>query len=329
MRHLTRPGCCLALCLLSGIATADTVVMTWNAGSVLSTADVPPRASAFRTLADQQQPDVLLLQEVTSVAVVEAIREAMGLADYHLAVSDFVQGDDASHAALEVAIVSRFPLTGVREFDPFPDRTGDPGEPAESALVPPALPGLSITHTSRGFLVARIGALDLSVAVTHLKSSRGDTGIGDAGNANKRETTAAALAAWVVDELQARPGTTVLVGGDFNVGERDAARNGVDLQVDCFEGAACGALDRFDETHALLGEGLVQGLAMTSLSREIDRTYANWDYGSGPIDVLYVVGDGAGRFQAAVRGESAYGSDHFPVWTRILMPTPIFRSGFE
>jgi len=68
---------------------------------------------------------------------------------------------------------------------------------------------------------------------------------------------------------------------------------------------------------------------MTSLSREIDRTYANWDYGSGPIDVLYVVGDGAGRFQAAVRGESAYGSDHFPVWTRILMPTPIFRSGFE
>jgi len=322
-------SCSLVLCLLSSVATADTVVMTWNAGSVLSTADVPPRAAAFRSLANAQQPDVLLLQEVTSVAVVAAIREAMGLAGYHLAVSDFVQGDDASHAALEVAILSRFPLTEVREFDPFPDQTDDPAEPEERALVPPALPGLDVAHTSRGFLVARIGALDLSVAVTHLKSSRGDTGTGDAGNAEKRETTAAALARWVADELQARPGTTVLVGGDFNVGERDTTRNGVDLQVDCFEGATCGALDRFDETHALLGGGLVRGLAMTSLSREIDRTYANWDYGTGPIDVLYVAGDGAGRFAAAVRGERAYGSDHFPVWTRALILPLIFRDGFE
>jgi len=184
-----------------------------------------------------------------------------------------------------------------------------------------------VNHTSRGFLVARVEALDLSVAVTHLKSSGGDTGMEDAGNAEKRETTAAALAAWVVDELQARPGTTVLVGGDFNVGERDEDRNGVDLVAECFDGAACAVLDRYDETHALLGGGLVHGLTMTSLSREIDRTYANWDYGTGPIDVLYVVGDGAGRFEAARRGESDYGSDHFPVWT--VIPALIFRGGFE
>ena len=327
MRLCIRFSCSLALYLLSSVATADTVVMTWNAGSVLSTADVPPRAGAFQALADQQRPDVLLLQEVTSVAVVAAIRETMGLAGHHMAVSDFVQDDNAGYGALEVAILSRFPLTEVREFDPFPDQTGDPGEPAESTLVPPALPGLTVNHTSRGFLVARVEALDLSVAVTHLKSSGGDTGMEDAGNAEKRETTAAALAAWVVDELQARPGTTVLVGGDFNVGERDEDRNGVDLVAECFDGAACAALDRYDETHALLGEGLVQELTMTSLSREIDRTYANWDYGTGPIDVLYVVGDGAGRFEAAQRGESDYGSDHFPVWT--VIPALIFRGGFE
>ncbi|WP_164102229.1 hypothetical protein [Candidatus Laterigemmans baculatus] len=130
----------------------------------------------------------------------------------------------------------------------------------------------------------------------------------------EREYLAAAMALSVVDDLHKFAEHSMMVIGDLNVGATDASKNGTDLDVDAMGSGASG--DRYDETHALLGEGLVHGLQMKNLTIGVGETYDSTDFpGTGPIDNIYVTGADEDKFEDAEKSSSTFGSDHFAVST--------------
>ncbi|QDT16611.1 endonuclease/exonuclease/phosphatase family protein [Alienimonas californiensis] len=104
-------------------ADGDVVVATWNSGPLFSVADVQARTDDFAALAADVRPDVLLLDEVTSLAVARTVAEALGLptGPEHVVVSDFNPNDEAQYSSLEVAILSRLPLANAVVFDRGPE----------------------------------------------------------------------------------------------------------------------------------------------------------------------------------------------------------------
>ena len=309
----------LAAILFAHPALADeAVIALWNGRELFEVADAEARSEQLRHFAVEVKPDVLLLDEVCSLAVVEKVREVMGLDGYHVACSDFSQRDDLKYNSFEVAILSKYPLTRVIEFDQSPDNSPycDDGEPNEIPLTAASLlkQGIMNAVVSRGVLWARIDDLKLTICLTHLKSSsRGD----DSRNAMKREYVAAAMALSVLDDMRKFPGYSYMVAGDLNVGATDAAKNGEDLDIDTTSGEE----DRYDETHALLSKGLVDGLTMKNLCLGVGETYDSPDFpGTGPIDNIYVAGTRAGTFAEAVKSAETFGSDHFAVWTVCPIP---------
>ncbi len=299
------------LVLLFGCPTfADEIrIATWNVREVFKKSDVTSRCVDFQRASSGLRPDILLLQEVTSFGEAKAIRDCMGLDGYHVQCSNFVK-DSNNHSAFEVAIVSRFPLTYVEEHDPSAEgRRSARHDPHEVPLV--TATGVDTANTSRGFLVADILDLELTVAVVHLKSSRGQVGESDASNAKKREFVIGAVARLFAQYKRDFPEYTYLVAGDFNVGHSDAKKLGKDLGEECFKN--CGASDLYDETHALLAEGLVEGLRMKNLAASVtNSTFPA--YPGSPIDNIYVVGPATGQFGDASVGTETFGSDHLPVF---------------
>jgi endonuclease/exonuclease/phosphatase family metal-dependent hydrolase len=301
---------------LPGIALADTPVriVTWNVEQGFSTDDIETHLADFRRAGKALRPDVLLLQEVTSQKVVRAIAAAMNLDGYQIGISDFNPDNHAEFASLEVAIVSRFPITEIEEHDAKPE----PDDPWNVQLAPPNLPWLTpIRHTDRGFLFATIPELKLSLSVLHLKSSRGQEGQEDASNAEKRERVAAAVAAKVVSAMTERPDFTHVVAGDFNVGHADTGKNGIDPNSECFDN--CDSQDLYDETHAIFHGGLIGGLQMTNLVGHTTQPTLP-EFGGSPIDNIYVAGPAAGDFSDAVVVSDTFASDHTPVVTVYSAP---------
>jgi exonuclease III len=312
---MNRIALLIVLIASASIAHADPVrIVTWNVREGFSAAEINKRGTELRKFQTVLRPDVILVQEVNSLAVVTALRDGMGLTGYHVACSDFAPSDAPDFSAFEVGIISKYPLSQVIEFDPTPDN--DPtksGEPAEEALNPVLKLGVQKPADDiRGYLWARIDALKLTVAVVHLKSSRGEAGETDRGNAQRREFIMAAVADGVVEDRQFWPDYTCLVGGDFNVGHTDPVKNGHDLLRDGYHGSA--GQDGYDETHALLSGGLVGGLKMKNLVlHTLEPTFPS--YPSTPIDNLYVDGKDANRFSPAQISPETFGSDHRPVST--------------
>ena len=60
---------------------------------MFTVAKVTQRQMQLKRFADEIKPEILLLQEVKSLAVVEKIRDVMQLDGYHVACSDFEQTD--------------------------------------------------------------------------------------------------------------------------------------------------------------------------------------------------------------------------------------------
>lgn len=288
-------------------------VVLWNGARLFDQATVAKRADDLRAFGEYfHDADVVVLDEVTSVEVVLAARDAMGFAGYQVVCSDFAQDDMDTYNSLEVGLLSRLPVVNVLEFDPTPDNTGASSEPEERPLVRTDVAGLSETNAPRGILSVDIPDLHLTVVATHLKSSRGLTGPQDLENAQMREYVATAMANHAADRLAADTNWTVLVAGDLNVGETDALKNGQSLTEDHFQ-VADG--DLYDDTHAIFSAGLVRGLRMTSLTRGLGvETYDDARFaGAGPIDCLYVAGARADQFAPAQRSSRTFGSDHFAV----------------
>jgi exonuclease III len=288
-------------------------IAAWNVHEGFTPEGVKARSADLSSFAARVRPDVLIIEEVTSQAAAEAVRDAMGLTGYHVACSDFAPGDAPDFSAFEVAILSRFPITQAIEYDPSPDNVGKPGAPAELPISPLLKIGQTAPEQAeriRGFLWVRIDALKLTAVAVHLKSSRGNDGEEDRANAALREFVAAAVVDSVAQDLRLYPGYTCLVAGDFNVGHSDA-KNGSDLNREDL--VATATSDGYDETHAMLGGGLL-GLKMRNLSGAIrDTTFPGIN--STPIDNIYVAGAAADKFTPAVLEMETFGSDHRPVIT--------------
>ncbi len=327
----TRTGRRVSAAVAIGLAAALPVlagqpvrVVTWNVESCKSIAEVEARGADFAHAFAALRPDVLLLQEVNSKPIIEKILTQAGqnAADWHIVCTEFSPGEGTGWGDLEVALVSRWPLADVLEYDEAPD-TNAGGGLAELALLPPAHLNLAKVSSGRGFLRARIPETGLIVYVTHLKSSRGESGAADVTNAQKRELVAASMAAGVLADLRYFPADTVVLAGDLNVGCADQTKNGRDLTDDCISGD-CEGKDRYDETHALLAEGLVGGLRMRNLFSYAQMyeqtTYP--EFPGTPIDNLYVTGARENWFRGAdivIQSDSptgkTFGSDHRPVLT--------------
>ncbi|MDM4019340.1 lamin tail domain-containing protein [Roseiconus lacunae] len=295
-------------------------IVLWNAQEMFGPDAVADREDDLDDFAAEfGNADILILDEITSLATVDAIRDAMNLetSHTHTACSDFSQDDDNEHSSLEVGLISRFPLSNVIEYDPSPDNTNQPGEPTERQLHRVGTIGGTNT-AARGFLTARIAEHGLTILATHLKSSRSS---GDDENARKREFVAAAMARFVATTKRDHPNETVLVAGDMNVGERDLSKIGYHLAEDN-ETPADGN-DGYDDTHAIFSHGRVDNLHMVSLTKGIiGETYDSTRFaGSGPIDCMYVVGRQCGGFTLASKSDETFGSDHFAVWCRFF-PDP-------
>jgi endonuclease/exonuclease/phosphatase family metal-dependent hydrolase len=294
-------------------AAEPLTIATWNVGLL----DRTVAALDLTGFATEIDADILVLNKVKTLDDLQELRARLGRDEDFLAISSFEQGS----GDLEVGILSRFPLTEVVEFDRPPEPTQT--TPPQQLLERVTLPGIADVGTGRGFLVARVPAHNLVVIGTHLKLSRGASGPPDHANAQKRELVAAAIAAHVNELREDLPHATIVVLGDFNVGVSDATKNGTNLIMDRFTGSD----DKYDETHALLTDGLVDGLTMTALAQGLASTFVGADDvpdfpSTGAIDVIYVVGPDAGLFHAAQRASKRYGSDHRAVFTASGAPAP-------
>jgi endonuclease/exonuclease/phosphatase family metal-dependent hydrolase len=285
-------------------------IVTWNARELFNVDSVTIRSRDFYRFSKTIKPDILCLEEVTSYKVVEAIRDAMHLKGYYVACSDFQQRDDQRYNAFEVAIISKYPFSHVLEYDPIPDNI-EKVDPPEIALQPSWELGMPALLTYRGFLWVKIENPKATIVVTHLKSSRGYVGENDLRNARQREFVTAAIAKSVLQDQFYFPEYANIVCGDFNVGHSDSLKNGVDLENDF---TILGDGDLYDDTHAILGGGLINGLRLRNAGLSItESTFPR--YPGSPIDNIYVGGIFVDFFyEAKTTSEDTFGSDHKPVW---------------
>ncbi|MFG6105325.1 lamin tail domain-containing protein [Leptothoe sp. EHU-05/26/07-4] len=305
-------GSLIPLCSLPSFANEELTVATWNVGFL----DRNVNALDLDDFLDEVDFDILLVNEIETQADLDAIKQEMGRENFHTAISTFQPG--TNRGDLEVGIISRFPLTNIVEFDRSLDRAGNI---TERRLERVNQSGIADVGVGRGFLVAEIDELDLFVIVSHFKSSRSRSGPADFSNAEKRELVAAAVVSHTNELLTANPGHTVIFGGDVNVGVTDSDKNGTDLTDDRNDG--------YDDTHAILGGGLIDGLSMISLAQNVAETFVGDGSripfpGTGAIDVLYVAGSLADEFNPAQAASARYGSDHLAVFasTGEIPPTP-------
>lgn len=102
-----------------------------------------------------------------------------------------------------------------------------------------------------------------------------------------------------------------MVCGDFNVGHSDSLKNGASLKDDFYEASEG---DLYDDTHAILGGGLINGLRLRNASLSIsESTFPR--YPGSPIDNIYIGGNLVDSFyEATTTADDTFGSDHKPVW---------------
>ncbi|MBC6441372.1 MAG: endonuclease/exonuclease/phosphatase family protein [Rhodospirillales bacterium] len=284
-------------------------IVTWNARQFDGTNH---SGEAFRAFIGEA--DVVVLQEVPGEADLRAFMGEAGIGAWSFAISDFSRDDlDEWSSKLEVAILSPHRIGSVIEVDPWPYNDTEAMAAQDSDLPIPDFmpPDQRETIDGRGWLWAELPDLDLAVAAVHLKSSRGQTGRDDEENAFKREAVASALAVTIRDDALERAGWSYVVAGDFNVAPGDTGKVGVDLALRCPCNGAC---TRYDQTHALLGGGLVSGLAMRNLTLGLSSSYAPGGFVSSPIDNIYAMGPAFDRTRKlTVELGDHFGSDHFSI----------------
>ena len=301
-RKLLTTALCGFFCLptLAALANEPITVATWNVAFIDRSVD----ALDLDGFLQEVDFDILIVNEIKKREDLSLLKSAMGKEDFFSAVSSF----DAGERGLEVGFISRFPMTNIVEFDRSLDNSGDV---EERRLERVEIEGIADVGVGRGFLVARIPELKLFVVASHFKSSRGRSGDSDRNNAQKRELVAAAISEEVLRLREANPDYSVIFGGDINVGVSDADKNGIDLADD--------SSDVYDDTHAILELGLIDGLTMKSLAKNVDSTFVGDDNrpdfpGTGAIDVLYVAGSLAEDFGEARATSRSFGSDHLGVF---------------
>jgi exonuclease III len=175
--------------------SGDVKLVTWNVKDMKSLSDVADRKNDLERFAKAMRPDILILQEVSSKAIVDKIKNEMGLRDYSIAISDFIQPNSRDKGPFEVAFISKFPFRKIVEYDTTLDN--GPESSNENKIVPLSHIGIKEKRPGRGFLWGQIDSLKLTIIGLHLKSSRGKIGHPDKENAEKREIVMASVASTV------------------------------------------------------------------------------------------------------------------------------------
>lgn len=276
-------------------------ITTWNVKDVFSLDSVTRRAADFENFYSDIEPDILILQELTSGDEAVEIARKMGLNKYFVVVSNFGNDND-SRGSFEVAIISKYSLSHIKEFETIPDERIQNGG-TEYKINDPEILGFVYKRGGRGFLSAYVEELDLWITAVHLKSSRGSNGIQhDGSNAQNRETVIYGYLEFVRHQSFYDPSSSFLIAGDFNVGHSDEAKNGNDISNDVDDG--------YDDTHSILLNGFNGDYKHRNACQSITvTTYP--DFPGSPIDNVYIFG--STELSEAVLGSNTYGSDHLPV----------------
>jgi endonuclease/exonuclease/phosphatase family metal-dependent hydrolase len=170
------------LLLATNCWATDVRVASWNVAAS-SYEKVLSRAADYKGMAETLKPDVIVLIELTGRPDIKAIADAIGWPTYYAAVSDGqVQGDEI-HAALEVGILSKIPITSVVEYDPKPEgRTNQVltnAKPDGDSSIPVSerplkgIDRMGLAATDRGTIRVDL-ANGLTVFPVHLKSNSND-----------------------------------------------------------------------------------------------------------------------------------------------------------
>lgn len=204
----TRAAACLLawIAMSSVTARADEMrIVSWNAAPSLYEA-LDKRLSDFTAMADELEPDVLVLVELTGEIELDRIVKALGWGEYHAVVSNWSTLSTQASFALEVAVISKSRILRVTEFDASPDghhevltATGvQPGLVTEEELSASGIPhfGDPLAQTDRGTLRVDL-ANGLTIFPLHLKSNFNDAcgDLGDALNVINRSVPPATPAA--------------------------------------------------------------------------------------------------------------------------------------
>jgi endonuclease/exonuclease/phosphatase family metal-dependent hydrolase len=146
--------------------------------------------------------------------------------------------------------------------------------------------------------------------------------------ARSREAAAGAIAMLAARDIAA--GKSVFIAGDFNTPLQEVCKAGEKLEEDAepligcatkLGANACNERDGFDDTYAVLTNGLIDTVRFRVLTEGIGRTYAKGDFVDSPIDNVLAAGPLSSRAFTAVKlkgpqNDLTFGSDHFPVLVR-------------
>ena len=167
-------------------------------------------------------------------------------------------------------------------------------------------------------LLRTLGLPALSALSTIQSSGDSAKAKEDALNAIKRERVIAAIKV-VADEAALT--RTVILAGDYNTSfeEGKAGASFKDCMLDPFSctpapfpSSACNG-DGYDDTFAILTTPLVGSTKWTVLSECLGRTYDDTAFADKAIDHIAVPDAEKGHFSNLGKGNSTFGSDHFPI----------------
>lgn len=145
-------------------------------------------------------------------------------------------------------------------------------------------------------------------------------------SAKQREAGAAAVGELAKVDIAADK--SVYVAGDFNTPLVEECKTGSDLAVDhvpeigCKGGEVlktCGTKDGFDDTFAILTDGLAGGPKFSMLTSGIGKTYVSTSFADSPIDNILVAGPASQtehtvmKLEGPIVNNKVFGSDHYSV----------------
>lgn len=140
-------------------------------------------------------------------------------------------------------------------------------------------------------------------------------------SAMKRERVIAAVK--LEADKAVAEGRDVLIAGDFNtsfepgkVGSSfdDCTLRDFTCEKTPFPADACSDGDGFDDTFAILAEGLVGERKWTVLTSDLGRTYDDEAFADRAIDHMAAPSDQAGKFHGIAASKKTFGSDHFAIF---------------
>ncbi len=306
------------------IGQNSVTIVSWNSDDMFCDKDVKNREE-LGPLSTDLNPDILLLQEVKSPQVVNAIKTAMGLELFSHSATNFNNKGQNSlfsckrdRTSFDIGIISRYSIS---EHYEFTFKADNPSGIPEKIITTDSLISNSeeFINPTKGYLWVRIAVIKVIFFAVHLTHSFGDKNCNDRRrSAYQREVIASSVMREIDRNKISFPGYRIVVAGDFNIGVNDEKMNGSVIEID--DCSDCEKTDCVDETHAILHGNIFKTTKMTNLAEDLNQpTQRDPKYWyMGPIDNIYVLEETRDSFTPARRVKTRYGSDHWPVYANMM-----------